>query len=868
MRRFFSFRRAGLVCAMLSCLLFCLALQVQAEPGESAQGQTPEAALKAKEKEAADKTREALKAKEAREAELKQRQEEATEKKRREVARISEDDPLKDIWAGQRTMVTAVIAEAERLSETFLTDTSILDKIRPVEQDIRRLLLMLSEFRQWPSPLEAVNRRLGISLDLVRSLLLQAEVPQVNAKKLLEQLDASAENMTDFTASHHDETTEYINRINTARFLLAAVITRYATALAPARSLIDRVAETRADISRQLPLLWTSYYTQPPVAWLSLDEWANVPHNLSYFGMGLSLRRYVELPITSSQWQGAVTRFAISLLALGALSLLMVNTLLHPFPEILSHTKRCSLPWNVLGVALIAASVPPTMEPFRLFMAIGNICLIRGQIAMAWDLRRVKHPDVQRRYSPLLALLPLTFCAYLFIYLPLPRLVTLVLWLVSLLVSLWWCRKKSHRDLDIGSMQMEKSIMDLQPLILWPCLILCLLGLHFYSMALYLLYSSVSVAVQISAASLSFISKLNESLTSDDARTMLASFILALAAPIVLLFSLTIVSLWLATLPGGMDLLQFYIFKSVSIGETQLNFVQLLLIATAFFLARTAARMGQSFINRLPERGFRVDSSLVTPLQTAYFYAVWCLFGFFVLRSLGMNLSNLAVIAGGLSVGIGFGMQNLVNNFVSGIILIFSRSLQVGDIVQAGDIVGRIKRINVRSTLVETPDSATIYVPNSTFISGNLTNWTSSSRSRRQQVEVGVAYGSDTQLVSKTLLDIANRNTDILAFPQPSVQFREFGASTLNFALLFWVKDYDLAQRVASELRFAINRRFAEEHIEIAFPQMDVHLRQGASAAPLGKAAKAARQAGRARALRRPAQKRVIASRQTQSRKS
>ena len=169
-------------------------------------------------------------------------------------------------------------------------------------------------------------------------------------------------------------------------------------------------------------------------------------------------------------------------------------------------------------------------------------------------------------------------------------------------------------------------------------------------------------------------------------------------------------------------------------------------------------------------------------------------------------------------------MQTIVNNFISGIILIFSRNLQVGDVVEVGTVVGRIKQINVRATVVETYDSAVIYVPNSAFVSGNLTNWTSNSRTTRQQVTVGVAYGTDTELVSKLLLDVANKSSEVLAFPKPVVQFQDFGASTLDFRLLFWVKDYDLATGVASQLRFAINKSFAEHNIEIAFPQMDVHI--------------------------------------------
>ncbi len=800
----------------------------QAKDGAgSAAGAQDEAS---KEADARAKTEEVVKAKAEREEELRQKADAAAAQKQQEVAEIAENDPLRDIWAGQRAMIDSVIEQSTAMSESFLKDTSVLDQIRPVEQEINKQLLLVSEFQSYPSPLEAVSRRLALSADLVKSLVVSAGSMQYSAQELLNQLERSADSMSEIAMLRYEDTAEYMEKINTARFLLTAIISRYTAALAPAQALVDKVNQTRADITARLPQLWKNYYTQKPVPWFTAAEWLSLPRTLSYFGLGLELRKAVELPLTTTQLQGCILRFVVTLVSVGLLSFMLCNQLLRAWPEVREHILWYCLPWNVVGLSLCAASWSNNTEFFRLFMALGNLALIIGQVTLAWQLRRIKFPENTLSRSPIFALIPLTFGAYILFYLPLPRLIAMILWLLFLVINLWICHRSTMPDL--GRMQLEKSILSLQPIVLWPCLLLCIVGLHFYSMAIYLLYTSLCVAVQISVASLSFISRLNESLDNEDTSTMWLSFLLAISAPVVLLLAAAVVSLWLATLPGGLDLLQFYIFKSVSIGETQLNLVQVLLIATVFFLARTAARMGKNLISRLPERGMRVDRSLITPLQTAYSYVVWCLFGFFVLKSLGLNLSNLAVIAGGLSVGIGFGMQTIVNNFISGIILIFSRNLQVGDVVEVGTVVGRIKQINVRATVVETYDSAVIYVPNSAFVSGNLTNWTSNSRTTRQQVVVGVAYGTDTELVSRLMLEVANKSSDVLAFPKPVVQFQAFGASTLDFRLLFWVKDYDMATGVASQLRYAINKSFAEHNIEIAFPQMDVHLKSSTGPKP------------------------------------
>ena len=190
-----------------------------------------------------------------------------------------------------------------------------------------------------------------------------------------------------------------------------------------------------------------------------------------------------------------------------------------------------------------------------------------------------------------------------------------------------------------------------------------------------------------------------------------------------------------------------------------------------------------------------------------------------------MELSNLAMVAGGLSVGIGFGMQTIINNFLSGLILIFSRTMQVGDVVEVGTTTGRVRKISVRATIVETYDNAVIYVPNSEFVSTRLINWTRNSRTVRRDVVVGVAYGSDTTLVMKLLASVANGHSDILKYPAPVVLFSNFGASTLDFTLRFWVRDYDVSVKTASELLFEIDQLFRKNNIEIAFPQMDVHIK-------------------------------------------
>lgn len=190
----------------------------------------------------------------------------------------------------------------------------------------------------------------------------------------------------------------------------------------------------------------------------------------------------------------------------------------------------------------------------------------------------------------------------------------------------------------------------------------------------------------------------------------------------------------------------------------------------------------------------------------------------------GMQLSNLTIIIGAFSVGIGFGLQNIFNNLVSGLILVFERPIKEGDIVEVNNLLGTVKKIGIRSSVVRTFAGAEVIVPNGELISNDLTNWTLSDQFRRAEVQIGVAYGSDPEIVIEILLKIAIENKRVNASPPPQAFFIDFGDSSLDFRLLAWM-DQDYRFEVESELRVEIIRKLKEAGIEIPFPQRDLHLK-------------------------------------------
>jgi small-conductance mechanosensitive channel len=199
--------------------------------------------------------------------------------------------------------------------------------------------------------------------------------------------------------------------------------------------------------------------------------------------------------------------------------------------------------------------------------------------------------------------------------------------------------------------------------------------------------------------------------------------------------------------------------------------------------------------------------------------------GFFLaMTSLGIDLTKISILAGALGVGIGFGLQNIFNNFISGLILLFERPIHVGDVIEIGSLRGAVTRIGVRSSTIKTPTGAEVLVPNGDLIAKEVINWTLSDRRRRIEITVGVAYRTPIEKVLELLMRESGDMEEILDDPQPLAVFSNFGESSLDFVLYAWVEHYEDTLTVASALRQRIYSSFKAEGIEIPYPQRNLHL--------------------------------------------
>lgn len=268
---------------------------------------------------------------------------------------------------------------------------------------------------------------------------------------------------------------------------------------------------------------------------------------------------------------------------------------------------------------------------------------------------------------------------------------------------------------------------------------------------------------------------------------------------------------WSASLPG------------VSLSLLQIFLLVALLVAVFWISSRTKRFLFNHF---LVNSG--LDRSLQYAISQIVSNVVLVTGIFVVLENTGIHLGALTVFAGAVGVGVGFGLQNIASNFISGLVILAERPISIGDRVEVAGIVGQVQQIRARSTVVVTNDNISTIVPNTKFIDSPVTNWTYGDPRVRFRIPVGVAYGSDVEKVQQVLIAAGAENPHTLKEPAPSVFFEGFGGSALNFQLVVWSSEMShRPSRYRSDLNFAIERNLRQAGIEIPFPQRDLHIRSG-----------------------------------------
>ncbi|TPN81428.1 mechanosensitive ion channel family protein [Mesorhizobium sp. CU2] len=289
---------------------------------------------------------------------------------------------------------------------------------------------------------------------------------------------------------------------------------------------------------------------------------------------------------------------------------------------------------------------------------------------------------------------------------------------------------------------------------------------------------------------------------------------IAINVMIVLVFLPLILLMW-GFQPGDIQAWAYKLATGVQIGSVTISFLGILTGIVVFVIGYFLTRWFQGWLDGSVMARGKVDTGVRNSIRLGVGYAGVAMAGLVGISAAGIDLSNLALVAGALSLGIGFGLQNVVSNFVSGLILLAERPFKVGDWIVAGDVSGTVRKISVRATEIETFQRQSVILPNSNLINNAVGNWTHRNKLGRVDIKVGVAYGSDVKRVHAILLDIARAHPMVLKNPEPFVLFANFGLAALEFEVRVFVADIMNGSVVQNDIRFAIFDIFEDEHIEI-----------------------------------------------------
>lgn len=284
---------------------------------------------------------------------------------------------------------------------------------------------------------------------------------------------------------------------------------------------------------------------------------------------------------------------------------------------------------------------------------------------------------------------------------------------------------------------------------------------------------------------------------------------------------------WIVTKTQGIltSLSEVFTAKLFEFGGKSFSLSSIVELIFFILIALLISRTISEWIKRSLLVRFNVARGTRVAIATVINYVLASIGFLIVLQTAGIDLSSLTVIAGALGIGFGFGLQNLASNFISGLALLFEQPIKVGDFIEVDKLSGTVESISIRSTIVRTIDGLFVIVPNNRFIENNIINWSYQDNKCCLHIPVGVAYGSDSVLVTEALLAAARREPRVLSYPSPKVWFKGFGESSINFELLVWIDNPPETEPIKSALHFLIEWEFRNRSIEIPFPQRDLHIR-------------------------------------------
>ncbi len=568
---------------------------------------------------------------------------------------------------------------------------------------------------------------------------------------------------------------------------------------------------------KDIPARLTAYFFNVDASVFSVETWSYVSFSCHEWVEMLPYTLARKVPDETRKWFLIGFCVCVGLLFFTVARMVLVRRV-YPAWGVKVESMglfRDALLWASLAGGLFLASVMLKFPETVLLTRLAVILVARAAMDFSWGLR-LTHVDADRR-SPLAPLFWLYVAGMTCQILDVNAVLLCLVWptlLVLVCVRLRAGLSGKYR-------QITKRVIWIS---LGLVAAFCVLSLAGYSMLSMFLSYVLFITLLGTQFGMSFGALFREAIMRERGRLgeLPTATLLGIGIPLAWFAIIAFLTVWAADQFIELSVLAKLVSKKVMFEGVVISIPIIAIVVFLFFVCKTFIGVLHTSLERYLV-GVRIDSGSLPSLKRLITYAGWFAYFLVVLKVFDVKLTNFAVVAGGLGVGIGIGLQNVVNNFVSGLMILFGRTVRPGDTIQIGPRWAKVVDVNIRSTVIKTNDNAIITIPNSNLISGELTNWTLNDPYFRAEIKVGVAYGSDVPTVERLLIGVASSDERILKEPEPRVLLSDLADSSMIFTRRVWF-DVSHDPYVQSELRRKIVKVFEENRIVVPYPQMDVHL--------------------------------------------
>jgi small-conductance mechanosensitive channel len=607
----------------------------------------------------------------------------------------------------------------------------------------------------------------------------------------------------------------------------------------PAKLLLDSLDNYIKRYSAEIPEAWKAYYfTESRLMSFKLPEFTGERGYFSEWYRQLYSKEMFIYPQTQEDWGASLTGFAMSAVLIAFLGFLLYRGA-QKLPEEPLNWKGALLeivkgPWIFLnlGLALLSASRNQLGGNFLFFSIPGVLILIWALASISWKLRVASKPPLALQKSPLTRFYLPAALGVILLFADVPTGALSILWFIILGLFLLQLRKIRRRSKETESLKgflLERFAYGSAIYFALVSLGIAVMGYpRLAILAFILLFTLVNVLI-LGNAFAGLGSILCNKVFAADRAPVRYAVLNAILLPVTWSLSLFCTVPWLLAIPGSTALLRNFLTRGYSIGEASFDLSKVLLILALFFMFRSLKNLGKTSLEHLPEE-LSLSQSVILPIQTILTFVVWIIFAIVVMGLLGVNWTSLAVAASGLGLGLGIGLQNIFTNVVSGIILIFGRSVQVGDFVEVGGVTGTVQAVDFRCTMVVTAAKAMVYVPNSAIVSNQFINWTRNGREVRRTLVIRAFYGTDTELAIKLILAAAEGDPRVSRANPPEALLNDLSEKYLEFNLYVSILDIDKSYSALSDVRLRIEQSFREHGIRLYRQSVDINLKEALQA--------------------------------------